>query len=140
MTGDKKLGSNALEPCVAMPEITAAPNPLDWGQPVDGVGVLSEQGMWAARAASARKAAESLKEALAVAEPVLRSNYFGQGCAEGAALRDSLLAIVGTNGSWRNEIVDQINRLNDLADQCDRAASELSAADLDSAAGLRHDQ
>ncbi|WP_287016965.1 hypothetical protein [Gordonia sp. (in: high G+C Gram-positive bacteria)] len=43
MTGDKKLCSNALEPRVAMPEITPAPNPLDWGQPVDGAGVLSDQ-------------------------------------------------------------------------------------------------
>ncbi|MXP24358.1 hypothetical protein GIY30_23840 [Gordonia sp. HNM0687] len=140
MTDDKKLGSNALEPCVAMPEIKPAPNPLDWGQPADGVGVLSEQGMWAARAASAREAAELLETAHRAVEPVLRSNYFGQDCAEGESLRDSLLAIVGANGSWRSELVDQINRLNDLADQCDRAAKELAATDREAGEGFRSDR
>ncbi len=131
VTGDKKLGSNALEPCVAMPEITAAPNPLDWGQPVDGLGVLSEQGKWAARAADARKAAESLDRVITLVEPVLNFNYLGEGCAEGASLRNSLLEVVGAEGSWRNALIRQIAQLNELADQCERAAEALSSADAD---------
>jgi hypothetical protein len=123
-----------------MPEITAAPNPLDWGQPVDGLGVLSEQGKWAARAADARKAAESLKNAVEIVEPLIKGNYFGQDCEEGAALRDSLLALVGAEGSWRNELVNQIVRLEQLADQCENAAKELAATDQDSAAELSRDQ
>ena len=131
MSGGQRASDYVLEPCVAMPEITAAPDQRDWGQPVDGIGVLSEKGMWVARAKAAEDAADKLAESLRTIDPIMRSNYLGDNCAEGEVLRTLVRDQIGKR--WANEVEAQIERLHSLAQTCIVAASRLSEADRASA-------
>ncbi|MCF3937685.1 MULTISPECIES: hypothetical protein [Gordonia] len=132
MSGGQKASDYVLEPCVAMPEITAAPDQRDWGQAVDGIGVLSEEGKWKARAADARKAAAALDDCLARISPILKVSYLGEGCSEGAALRTRVLETLGDTSGWSNALKVQIQQLEALAEKCENAAIQISATDQSS--------
>lgn len=81
-----------------------------------------------------------LETAHRAVESLLKTNYFGEGCVEGAALREALFAAVGANGSWRNELVSQITSLIHLAEQCEQAAEELSTTDQETGEAFRVDE
>ncbi|WP_287015622.1 hypothetical protein [Gordonia sp. (in: high G+C Gram-positive bacteria)] len=133
MSGGQKASDYVLEPCVAMPEITAAPDQRDWGLAVDGIGVLSEKGMWEARAKAAEDAAEKLEDCLQAARQILWGNYLGEGCEEGNTLRGLVQAQVVSDHGWSGQLQVQIGQLRELAKQCASAAAALEATDQSSA-------
>ncbi|MED5802572.1 hypothetical protein VX037_16200 [Gordonia sp. Z-3] len=133
MSGGQKASDYVLEPCVAMPEITRAPDQRDWGQAVDGIGVLSEKGMWEARAKAAEDAAEKLRDCLNTVSQIAAANYFGRDCQEGGFLRDRLRSSITSDAGWAAAIDLQISELMKLAQKCAEAAETLESQDRSSA-------
>ncbi|MXP22488.1 hypothetical protein GIY30_14170 [Gordonia sp. HNM0687] len=136
MSGGQKASDYVLEPCVAMPEIKPAPDQRDWGQPVDGIVVLSEKGMWEARAKAAEVAADKLRDCLNTASQIAAANYFGRDCEEGGFLRDRLRSSIASDAGWAGAIDRQISELMELARKCAEAAETLESQDRSSAANF----
>jgi hypothetical protein len=112
-----------------MPEITAAPDQRDWGQAVDGIGVLSEKGMWEARAKAAEDAAEKLEDCFDTVATIMQANYLGTGCSEGETLRESVRDSIVREHGWAGALRKQTQELHNLAAECRNAAKQLGDAD-----------
>ncbi|MEE4022713.1 hypothetical protein V1Y59_06470 [Gordonia sp. PKS22-38] len=138
MSDEPKLSGSSVPLCIEPPEIAAAPDQRDWGQPVDGIAVYSEKGMWEARAKAATEAAEHLEKCRAAAVKIAQVNYLGDDCEEGDALREKIRNLVVSDVGWQGNLVSQVSSLRALAQQCSAAAEVIEQTDIEGSLDFDH--
>lgn len=93
--------------------------------------VVSIASVWRDRARVAEEAAAELDRLLLDAGRIVRVNYFGVDCVEGAALFTQLSQYLA---GWRTDTAEASEQLRSVANRCDDAGASFTAAD-DAAAG-----
>jgi hypothetical protein len=73
--------------------------------------LVSIEAVWRDRAKCAEEAAQELAELSSALRAVLRRNYFGLGCVEGAVLYERLRTIIGGGAEQLSEMSDACRNL-----------------------------
>ena len=110
--------------CHTPPGINTFPTLEHWN--TKSLKVVSEQDQWAARASAAENAVQTIAGAVKGLRDVLKGNYFGTDCAEGAAIHSALSSMLS---EWTTAMNRQAATLSTLANTCRTAGDTLNEID-----------